>query len=136
MAPYPSYFVAKLLKKASKKRQLDTELLTGYTGITVILLSFTDPDMVMLLPFKPETYELVESSPFPTKDALGVTAWKGVEDIVELIIQVAYLSAFGADTFVILNLLGTVIMVRGLRGKLINKSHAVASPLTTMPYPT
>jgi hypothetical protein len=65
-----------------------------------------------------------------------VTAWKGVEDIVELIIQIAYLSVFGADTFVILNLLGTVIMVRGLGGKFINKSHAVASPLTTMPYPT
>ena len=45
--------------------------------------------MVMLLPFKPEAYELVESSPFPTKDALGVTAWKGVEDIVELIVQIA-----------------------------------------------
>ena len=65
-----------------------------------------------------------------------MTAWKGVEDIVELIVQVAYLSVFGADTFVILNLLGTVIMVRGLGGKFINKSHAVDSPLTTMPYPT
>ena len=92
--------------------------------------------MVMLLPFKPETYELVESSPFPTKDALGVTAWKGVEDIVELIVQVAYLSVFGADTFVILNLLGTVIMVRGLGGKLINKSHAVASLRRLLPCPT
>ena len=50
--------MAKLLQKASKKRQLDTEMLTGYTGITVILLSFTDPDMVMLLPFKPEAYEV------------------------------------------------------------------------------
>ena len=127
--------MAKLLQKASKKRQLDTELLTGYAGITVILLSLTDPDMVMLLPFKPETYELVESSPFPTKDALGVTAWKGVEDIVELIVQVAYLSVFGADTFVILNLLGTVIMVRGLGGKHTN----ITSPLPWVlpcPYPT
>ena len=52
-----------------------------------------------------------------------MTAWKGVEDIVELIVQVAYLSVFGADTFVILNLLGTVIMVRGLGGKFINKSQ-------------
>ena len=41
LAPYPSYFVAKLLKKASKKRQLDTELLTGYTGITVMMLTLT-----------------------------------------------------------------------------------------------
>ena len=65
-----------------------------------------------------------------------MTAWKGVEDIVELIIQIAYLSVFGADTFVILNLLGTVIMVRLGGSKPINKSHAVASPLTTMPYPT
>ena len=39
LAPYPSYFVAKLLQKASKKRQLDTELLTGYTGITVMMLT-------------------------------------------------------------------------------------------------
>ena len=55
-----------------------------------------------------------ESSPFPTKDALGVTAWKGVEDVVEFIIQVAYVGTFGWDTFVILNLLATVVMVCGL----------------------
>ena len=64
-----------------------------------------------------------------------MTAWKGVEDIVELIIQIAYLSVFGADTFVILNLLGTVIMVRGLGGKHTNST----SPLTWVlpcPYPT
>ena len=41
LARYPSYFVAKLLQKASKKRQLDTELLTGYTGITVMMLTLT-----------------------------------------------------------------------------------------------
>ena len=57
--------------------------------------------------------QMQQSSPFPTKDALGVTAWKGVEDIVELIIQVAYVATFGWDTFVILNLLATVIMVCG-----------------------
>ena len=62
-----------------------------------------------------------------------MTAWKGVEDIVELIIQIAYLSVFGADTFVILNLLGTVIMVRGLGGKNTNNT----SPLTwVLPCPT
>ena len=60
-----------------------------------------------------------------------MTAWKGVEDIVELIIQIAYLSVFGADTFVILNLLGTVIMVRGLGGKLISSFAA-----NYLPYPT
>ena len=73
--------------------------------------------MLSLLTFQPQPSQLGENSPFPTKDALGVTAWKGLEDIVELIIQIAYLSVFGADTFVILNLLGTVIMVRGLGGK-------------------
>ena len=67
------------------------------------------------------TFQLGNSSPFPTKDALSVTAWKGVEDVVELIIQIAYLSVFGADTFVILNLLGTVIMVRGLGSKHTNE---------------
>ena len=52
-----------------------------------------------------------------------MTAWKGVEDVVELIIQIAYLSVFGADTFVILNLLGTVIMVRGLGSKHTNEQY-------------
>ena len=33
--------MAKLLQKASKKRQLDAELLTGYTGITVMILTLT-----------------------------------------------------------------------------------------------
>ena len=50
-----------------------------------------------------------------------MTVWKGVEDIVELTIQIAYLGIFGADTFVILNLLGTVIMVRGLGGNHTNE---------------
>ena len=60
-----SYFVGKLIKKATKRRQIDTDRLTGYTSITVILLSCTDPDMVMLLPFKPEAYEVSQSSNQP-----------------------------------------------------------------------
>ena len=62
-----------------------------------------------------------------------MTGWKGVEDIVQFIIQIAYLSIFGADTFVILNLLGTVIMVRGFWRK--THQRVVTSPLTTVPTP-
>ena len=62
-------FIAKLIKKASRLGWLETDRLTQYSTITVILLSFTDPDAVMLLPFDPECYKL-KGSPFPNKSAL------------------------------------------------------------------
>lgn len=52
------YSVAMLIKKTSKRRHFDTDILTGYIGITVIFIACTDPDMVMLLPFLPDAYEV------------------------------------------------------------------------------
>ena len=43
-----TFFVAKLIKKASKKRWLDVERLTKHSTITVILICCTDPDAVMV----------------------------------------------------------------------------------------
>ena len=108
---FQTFFVAKLIKKASKKRWFDIGRLTKHSTITVILICFTDPDAVILLPFNPAAY-MLEGSPFPNKEAMSVTAWKALEDIIELITQMAYLATFGADdSFVLMNLGFTVIMM-------------------------
>ena len=108
---FQTFFVAKLIKKASKKRWLDVRLLTNRSTMTVIIISCTDPDAVILLPFNPEAYQL-EDSPFPNKAALSVTAWKALEDSIELVTQVAYLVAFQeANSFVLMNLGFTVLMM-------------------------
>ena len=108
---FQTFFVAKLIKKASKKRWLDVGRLTKHSTITIILISFTDPDAVILLPFNPEAYQL-EGSPFPNRAALSVTAWKALEDSIELVTQVAYLVTFQeADSFVLMNLGFTLLMM-------------------------
>ena len=108
---FQTFFVAKLIKKASKKGWLDVRLLTKNSTITLILLCFTDPDAVILLPFNPEAYQL-KGSPFPNKAALSVTAWKALEDAIELVTQVAYLATFQeADSFVLMNLGFTLLMI-------------------------
>jgi len=108
---FQTFFVAKLIKTASKRGWLDVGRLTKFSTITVILISFTSPDTVILLPFKPEEYKL-EDSPFPNKTALRVTAWKALEDSVELVTQVAYLVIFQEfDSFVVMNLAFTLLMM-------------------------
>ena len=82
-----TFFVSKLIKRASAKGWLDVKRLTKHSTITVILISFTDPDAVILLPFNPGSYQ-IEGSPFPNKAAMRVTAWKALEDVTELITQV------------------------------------------------
>ena len=107
---FQTYFVTKLIHRASKKRWLDVGRLTKHSTITVILISFTDPDAVILLPFNPEAYQL-EGSPFPNKPALSVTAFKALEDAIELVTQVAYLATLGGDSFVLMNLGFTLLMM-------------------------
>ena len=59
---------------------------------------------MILLPFLPEAYQL-EDSPFPNKSALRVTAWKALEDAVELVMQLAYVFTFQeASSFILVNL--------------------------------
>ena len=63
-----------------------------------------DPEAVILLPFLPDAYQL-EDSPFPNKSALKVTAWKALEDVVELVMQLAYVLTFQeAGSFIWVNL--------------------------------
>jgi len=108
---FQTFFVAKLIKLASKKGWLVIGQLTKNRTITIILLCFTDPDAVILLPFNPEAYQL-EGSPFPNKATLSVTAWKALEDAIELVTQVAYLATFQeADSFVLMNLGFTLLMM-------------------------
>jgi len=108
------YYVSKLIHKGSKKRWLDTHKLTSYSTITIILITFTDPDAVILLPWNPTSYEL-ENSPYPNKQSLFVTGWKVLEDVPELCLQVAYI-AYGRQnevnlTYTYTNMTFTAVMM-------------------------
>jgi len=115
-----TYFVRKLVKQSIAEDDMD-EKFTCLTRLTIII-SCTDPDAVMLLPFREWAYEdALKGQPHPNKRALRVTGWKAVEDFVELITQLAYVLAFrDLSTFVALNLIGTLVMMSyNLIGKII-----------------
>lgn len=95
---------------------LDSEKLQSSQFITALLLSFTNPDVVMIFPWKEEAYQkdLVGTqtkSPFPNQDALDASLCRFMEDGPQFLIIVAYVITNGADSFTLANLVFTIIVI-------------------------
>ena len=97
--------ISQLIRK--NRKTFIKEKLTSVTFITTFFLSWTDPDAVILFPFKDDAYDMPGA--YPNKEFLQVTLVKLVEDVPEFFIQIAYLFHIEFDTFTALNLLLTLV---------------------------
>ena len=84
--------------------------------ISVLLLSFTNPDCVMLFPWTDAAYKLDKvgestQSPFPNRDALSASYWRLAEDIPQFMIMLTFSLHNGADPLTIANLVLTIIVI-------------------------
>jgi len=89
--------------------------------IVILIISFIDPDAIILLPWNAGAYHLPGS--FPNKDALAVTRFKDMENIPMLLLQIVYVALYSAHenvAFTHVNMLLTFCMMTyGVMGKLI-----------------
>ena len=87
--------------------------LTGFTGSAgTAIVSMKEAALWTDGRYFNQASTQLEGSPFPNKAALSVTAWKALEDSIELVTQVAYIVTFQeADSFVLMNLGFTLLMM-------------------------
>jgi hypothetical protein len=110
-------FVRILLRR---KTSIKREKITSFAFITLLLISFTEPDVIMFFPWKEDSYKLELDSAFPNEDCIIVSLMRLWEDIPEFILQVAYLVSGNFDAFTVLNLgLTFISLVYMVMGKLL-----------------
>ena len=102
------------------KTSIKREKITSYAFITLMIISFTDPDVIMFFPWKEDSYELTLESSYPNDDCIRVTLLRLWEDVPECILQFAYLAMGNFDVFTMLNLVFTIVsMIYIVVGKLL-----------------
>ena len=91
------------------KKSIVREKITSSSFLTLLFISFTDPDVIMFFPWKENSYKLELESTFPNDDCIQVTLLRLWEDVPECFLQVAYLATGNFDLFTMLNLVFTLI---------------------------
>ena len=91
--------------------ELIPEKLTSNMFITMVFISWTDPESIVFFPWQEKAYTGVLQSALPNEDCVRVTLYKLVEDVPEFILQVAYFASGEWDTFTAANLGFTLIML-------------------------
>lgn len=78
----------------------------------VVLLSFTDPDLIMFFPWDESAYPSDDSAAtMPNEDTMRVSLLKCVEDLPQLIIQITYFSVAGWTWFTAFNFFITAVVL-------------------------
>ena len=93
------------------KGHLRQEKFASSSFITVILLSWTDPEIIIFFPWERDAYTNTMQNALPNQDAVQVTCLKLLENIPEFFIQVAYFASGEQDAFTAANLTLTLCMV-------------------------
>jgi len=93
------------------KGHLRQEQFASSSFITVILLSWTDPEIIIFFPWERDAYTNTMQSALPNQDAVQVTFLKLLENVPEFFIQVAYFASGEQDAFTAVNLTLTLCMV-------------------------
>lgn len=66
--------------------------------ITLIIMMCTNPEVVVLLPWKKNAYVLGKSA-FPNRSVLAFSMSKGLEDVPQLFLQLTFALKYGGDAF-------------------------------------
>jgi len=99
-----------LYTASSASDDLDVHRTDSCMFTTMLLLSFTNPDLLIFFPFTEEAYTL-EEGPFPNPAWVRVSLTRLVEDVPQFFLQVAFLATHDFDIYTFLNVLFTSIMV-------------------------
>ena len=94
------------------RNQLRAESLTSNLYITILLISFSNPEAIIFFPWKEEAYtESSLQTAVPSADMLKVTLVRLLEDFPQFILQIVSLVLSGWDTFTAVNLGMTLVLV-------------------------
>jgi len=91
--------------------ELVPEKVTSMMFITLVFISWTDPESIAFFPWKEHAYTGMNRYALPNKDCIRVTLYKLIEDIPEFFLHVAYFLVVDRDTFTAVNLSFTLIML-------------------------
>jgi hypothetical protein len=109
---FVSVFITAIRISLALKRGMIREgYLNSNAFITVFIISWTDPDAVILFPWSEEAFSGLPNSPFPNRTFLRVTMYKLFEDVPQFFIQAYYLIFVDFDVFTAANLALTVIFI-------------------------
>ena len=109
----------RVLRRAEDRRKLRFNYKSesqgvSYAFITILFVSAADPDALMFFPWTEEAFDKGDTPkdhPLPNTELIKLSLIKLIEDVPQFVLQVAHLALVGTDTFTVLNLCFTLIML-------------------------